>query len=353
MTPKIIYHIFPAHMTHLSPQLIIGFHKMFPNFKQTFIVYGKESEKTIYNEMDKTLGNIKFISNTKDLRKIISKDKHILLHSLIPEICKYTFFHSFSNISVVCWGSGIKLVNFKNYLLYPLKMLLYHSFKYMITLMEPDRMYLKNKYFVKNILNQPYIGEREIELKKYMESRVTLKNQDGIKNIYVGNNSTCIKSYLRIAQNYLCHIRGEFNLQFMLHYDYSSDDKDIIELKDFCDLNYKSYSFNTALLNLKEYVSYIDKCDIYICDEERQTGLAAIYTALRLGKKIYLNGNNYDWVTSLGCVVHHTNELLNISFENLISEDSEDIIKNNQEKISTFENIENKITQWDYILNLI
>lgn len=214
-------------------------------------------------------------------------------------------------------------------------------------------VYLKNKYFVKNIINQPYIGEREIELKRYIENRSVSKGKDRVKNIYIGNNSTCIKSYLRIAQNYLRRFSGEFNLHFMLHYDYRSDDKEIIELKDFCDLNYTSFAFNTDLLNLQEYVAYIDKCDIYICDEERQTGLAAIYTALHLGKKLYLNGNNYEWMTSLGCQVHHTKELLNISLEEFLEEDPEFIIRSNQDIIRNFENIENKIISWNRILNLL
>lgn len=353
MEKKTIYHIFPAHMSHLSPQLISGFHRMFPKFTQIFIVYGKESDSDVYIKMSKNIENITFISNLNDFSKFVSKNKHILLHSLIPDICKYTFIHRYRNVSVVCWGSGIKLVTIKNYILYPLKLLLYHSFKYMISLMEPDRVYLKKKYFVNNLLNQPYIGEREIELKRYIENRKLIKKTDNLKNVYVGNNSTCIKSYLRVAKKYLNHFNEEFNLQFMLHYDYCSEDKDILELKNFCDFNYKSYSFNTDLLNLKEYVSYIDNCDIYICDEERQTGLAAIYTALRLGKKLYLNGNNYDWVTSLGCVVHHTSELLYISFDNFISEESAEILKNNQKKISDFEDIDNKIIQWNDILDLI
>ena len=278
MSEKTIYHIFPAHMTHLSPQLISGFYKMFPNISQMFIVYGKESESDSYKKMRENIENIIFISVAKDLNKFVPKDKHILLHSLIPDICKYTFFHSYRNVSVVCWGSGIKLVSLKNYLLYPLKFLLYHSFKYMITLMEPDLFYLKRKYFIRKIINQPYIGEREIELKTYVETRKVPEKSLRLKNIYVGNNSSCVKSYLRVAQNHLLHLKGGFNLQFMLHYDYSSEDKEIIALKEFCEINYPLYSFNTELLNLKQYVSYIDKCDIYICDEERQTGLAAIYT---------------------------------------------------------------------------
>lgn len=340
-------------MTHLSPQLISGFNKLFPNFAQVFIVYGKESESNTYIKMRNDVEEIIYISNPKDLYKFVSKDKHILLHSLNPDICIYTFFHAYKNVSVVCWGSGIKLVSLKNYLLYPFKFLLYHSFKYMITLMEPDLRYLKRKYFIKNIFNQPYIGEREIELKKYIETRAVKENVEKLKNIYVGNNSSCVKSYLRVAQKHLLHFKGNFNLQFMLHYDYSNDDKDIINLKDFCELNYPSYSFNTKLLNLKEYVLYIDKCDIYICDEERQTGLAAIYTALHLGKKLYLNGNNYDWITSLGCVVHHTNELLSASFEEFIKKDSELIIEKNQNVIKNFENLEEKVTSWTNILNLL
>lgn len=353
MANKVIYHVFPSRMTHLSPQLISAYSKSFKEFKQRFIVYGDESEYEIYKSMSHKVVDIVCISTTKELGKLVSKDDHIILHSLIPDICKYIFFHSYKNVSVVCWGSGIKLVTFKNYLLYPLKFLLYRSFKYMITLMEPDKTYLQEKYFLKKVINQPYIGEREYELDKYMKTRTFVEDSKSLRNVYVGNNSTCINSYLEIAENSLVSYKNDISLQFMFNYDYCQDATSVIRLKRFCDITYPTYSFNTELYGLSEYASYIDKCDIYICGEDRQTGLAAIYTALRLGKKIYLKGNNYDWITSLGCIVHHTNELKKISSDEFLSRDSDSIIENNRKVIENFENIETKIEAWHRILDIV
>lgn len=353
MVGKVIYHVFPARMTHLSPQLISAFYKSFNGFKQIFIIYGNESDFGKYKLLKEVKESIFYVSSKEDFGKLVTRDKHILLHSLIPDICIYTFFHFYKNVSVVCWGSGIKLASFKNYIRYPFKFLLYHSFKQMITLMEPDKIYLQDKYFLRNIINQPYIGEREYELDKYIENRSLDKNAKSLKVVYIGNNSTCINSYLDLAENAISQHKNAINIQFMFNYDYCVDSPLVIKLKSICDLNFPTYSFNTELYNLSDYAGYIDKCDIYVCGEERQTGLAAIYTALRLGKKLYLNGNNYDWITSLGCIVHHTREIANISSDVFLSEDSESSIDHNRKIIERFESIEMKEVAWNKILSLI
>ena len=96
MANKVIYHVFPSRMTHLSPQLISAYSKSFKEFKQRFIVYGDESEYEIYKSMSHKVVDIVCISTTKELGKLVSKDDHIILHSLIPDICKYIFFHSYN-----------------------------------------------------------------------------------------------------------------------------------------------------------------------------------------------------------------------------------------------------------------
>lgn len=353
MAHKVIYHIFPARMTHLSPQLISAYYKSFKDYKQIFIVYGNGIGCELYRQMSDAIDGVIYVSTTREIGNIVSKDKYILLHSLIPDICRYLFFHSYKNVSVVCWGSGIKLVTAKNYILYPLKFILYHWFKYMITLMEPDKIYLQKKYFLKNIINQQYIGEREYELERYMGNRIKIENPSSLRTVFVGNNSSCINSYIAIAEKDLLSFKNDISLQFMLNYDYSKDAPSIVNLNKICELNYPTYSFNTQLYSLNEYASYIDRCDIYICGEDRQTGLAAIYTALRLGKKVFLSGNNYDWITSLGCIVHHISELSKISSEEFLSRESDIVIQNNFNVIANFENVEKKIVAWNSIFALI
>lgn len=348
-----IYHIFPSHMTHLSPQLISVFYKQFSQFKQSFIVFGKDCNSTVYEELGNKVENIYLVNNIGGLTKIVSRDSHILLHSLIPEVCKCFYLHKYSNISVVCWGSGIKMVSLKNYIMYPLKFLLYHSFKNMITLMEPDQLYLQKKYRICNTINQPYLGEREFELQKYIDHRDNSVSREGSNVVFVGNNSTCIKSYIKIAQKKLWRFKDDIDLHFMFHYDYNVQNLGILELKKVCNNNYPNYTFNTELYNLYDYAKYLDNCNIYICDEIRQTGLAAIYTLLKLGKKLYLNGNNYNWVTSLGCKVHHTDELTQSSISDFLTPDSISIIQNNYKCIASFECVENKIIGWNNVLKLI
>ena len=342
-------------MTHLSPQLIRTFNSLFNNFDHHFIIYlhkGDSAEK--YQDLlDNKKFNISIINKTSELKHLINKKDSVLLHSLMPEVSLYLISHFYSKVSVVCWGSGIKLVNLKNYILYPVKLLIYHSYRYMITLMEPDKNYLKKVYFIKNILNQPYIGEREKVLSEYLKEREFAANDRTAPNnlIYIGNNSSCKESYLFLAKNYLSRIGDELNVQFMLHYDYDPNDSIYSEIENICKDRFKSFSFNTNFYNLYEYARYIDKCQVYICGESRQTGLGAIYTAIRLGKKIYLNGNNYDWIISLGCKIHHINELRHVTINQLLEPENMDIIINNSKIIDRLESFENKIKGWNRALS--
>ena len=56
----------------------------------------------------------------------------------------------------------------------------------------------------------------------------------------------------------------------------------------------------------------MNKCDIYICGNEEQTGLGAINVCLQLGKKIFINGKNLKWIKgNYKAVVFDTEEIKN------------------------------------------
>lgn len=345
-----VNHIFPAHMPHLSVQLIRTFYTQFQSIPQRFIVYGESSDFGPYGVLN-GLNSIEmvFVDNVSSFKSLLNKSDSILLHSLTPSCCIYFSSHFYKNVTVVCWGSGIKLKTIKNYLLYPLKFYLYHSFKGMITLMEPDMHYLKKTYFVKDVVNQPYIGERELALDEYVKKDARIRISE-TPVVYVGNNSSCINSFITLASEYLSTICQTVDLQFMFHYDVRYDDPLFVTLNSICKKTYIKYTFNTQTLSLNDYIGYIDCCDIYICGEDRQTGLAAIYTALRLGKKLYLNGNNYEWVKKIGCYAHHISELLNETRDSFLEPDSNEIRDNNISKITDFESFNKKKDSWSRIL---
>jgi hypothetical protein len=95
----------------------------------------------------------------------------------------------------------------------------------------------------------------------------------------------------------------------------------------------------------------MDKCDIYICDVKKQTGLGAIYTCLRLGKKLFLSGINYDWMKSLGCIVFDTGEIDQMEKEVFLQEISYEEKLNNYNIINSHLNLNRILNEWDVFLN--
>lgn len=349
---KTIYHIFPAHMFHLSAQIIKAFSTQLMMFNHAFIVYSaSEKEKDVYLELSKVINySLMILQSPSEVRAYLKKNDNILVHSLIPPVTRTLILHHYKNVSVVCWGSGIKLNSFRNYLLYPIKFLLYHSFKNMITLMTPDADYLKKYYLIRNVHNQPYIGERELELERYLEKRVQSKSNKK-PCIFIGNNHSCLTSYLDITRHYMLRLGNRGKICYMLNYDLDTNLPEYKELIEVCTKNNIIYEIDQQIYNLYEYAAYIDRCDIYICGEMRQTGLAAIYTALRLKKKIYLNGNNYNWIKQIGCYTHHINELKENNVDDLLRPEEESILESNYKIIKQFESLELKKNGWFHILD--
>jgi len=79
----------------------------------------------------------------------------------------------------------------------------------------------------------------------------------------------------------------------------------------------------------KEYERIFQQYSVYICGIERQGGIGASYRALMYGLKLYLNGMTYTYLKKQGYVVHHIDELKEISsLDELFDYSTEDQMKN-------------------------
>lgn len=345
-----IYHIFSANRVHLVPQILKSFYLLIKNTNHVFLLLidSDFTDYRCYNEIKSNYNEIQlfYVTNFKQLRNIIHEKKSaILFHSLMPSYILKLICYHYVNINVVFWGSGIHILNAKNYFLYPLKYLLYHRFRSIVALMESDKIALKKNFLLKRIYLLPYIGERELLIRK-----ITLpaKREDEIV-VYVGNNSSCISSYCYIAQNILKKWSDWIHVEFMLNYNLSIND-DFRKLQLICN-DYKKAVLNTTFYNLKDYILYMNKCTHYLCNEHSQTGLGAIYTCLQLGKKIFLTGANYDWISSLGCKIYRIEEINSMSYEEFAKPLSDDIIHHNIEIMKKFEDLDAKVNDWNSYLS--
>lgn len=350
---KRIYHIFVANRVHLTPQILKSFFLNSTGFNHIFLLWRCSKEnKIIYDSIIKDEGLIQcfYIDKVSDIKKYVNeKNTAIILHSIIKECCIYLFLRNYTNVSLVYWGSGMKNETLKNKILYPWKKMLYNFFRYNIVLMDPDKESLQNIFHLNNIFVLPYMGERERLVGEYLKS-----HERPIINdlVYIGNNFSCLNSYFYLVKSVLFPFRKQINVQFMMHYDVVYNDT-YKQLVSFCQKEYSNWRINEELYDLQSYIRYMDMCSIYVCAEDRQTGLGAIYTCLRLGKKIYIYGKNYDWIKSLGCVVFNVKDIEFQDFNVFVSPLSEQQKEHNRAIIERLESSNEYMDNWNNFFSII
>lgn len=318
-----IYHLFYANRYHLSPNIIDAILSCSIKKHYFLLVGDDDTNWDVYSEIFLKYNFKKFIFSKllSELFISVPKEAPILLHGDSYKWMIYLIFKQFRNINWICWGSGTKLNRtVKSYLSYPIKYLIYHRLSSIVTLMTPDRESLVDCFRLKKIETISYYGKRNTTLDSWIENARPKKETKQYVSIYLGNNTTCIKSYISIIKTYLNRFSNKkIVIRCMLHYDLDKNQTYYNLIKTGKEIFQEQFHLDTDLYNIDEYFQYMNKCDVYICGVDRQTGLGAINACLRLGKKMYLSGNNYNWVTSFGAKVFHIEDLEHTSFENFIA----------------------------------
>lgn len=307
-----VVHIFTAGRYHLVPSIASGFVTTYmSDAKHIIILCGnKNLNKKRYDDMFSELNfsDYSFCQSFFSYLRLIYKYRKnsILFHEGHYHWYLIAIFLGCKNIHWVCWGSGARIFNnVRSYLSTPIKKYIYKKFKSIITLMEPDRISIIRDFGVlpTKIQTISYASST----KKADRNRINLlcrelANSDRIKTdkpvVLLGNNSTCIKSYINMLYC-LQQYHGKIKVQCMLHYSLTKDKtyNRLIEIgKSIFGDDFRS---NEEFYDDREsYVRYMNKCDVYICGVEKQTGLGAINTCLKLGKKIYITGKNLEWIVN-------------------------------------------------------
>lgn len=298
-----IYHILPASVFHLTPKIV---ERLSLNTldSQRFIVIGNSSFDYIAFKSENNL-NLEIFDSCKSFVDFFEPNKEdlIFLHGDSYKRMFFFLVRLYKNIHWVCWGSGTKVnKSIKSIVSYFVKLVLYRLLKGCICLSIKDLEDLKHYFFIKNSVLMNYPIDINFQPQKIEYST---REKDVI---YFGNNPAClianIKLLPKIPNSY------EYNILFMLNYCLDGYTKQLEKLKQISkDCYENSIIIYTNFLNLNDYYDFMDQCTVYICNETTQSGLGAIFTCIKLGKKLYLNGNNYDYITSLGIHVNHVNEL--------------------------------------------
>ena len=372
---KIIYHIFKAdtffHSIDIIDStiskskfhhyfLIVGincknrsvFDKLFTakDYKDYKYFYDSDEnincEKPIVQKLYNIVGN--YIKKYElDILKYICKNnlKILILHSNYSTLFYLILsFYWRLNKNWYCWGSIFNKNKsiFRKILLTAIYMRIYKSFNNIICTMEPDCIQLKTEFNVKNVHYLPYLNINTIET-SYLE--IDKKTNDRIK-IVLGNSGQCLESYYQLIEMLKRFINKDITIDCLLNYGGS-------EFRNIDFINYSKTIYgrkikaHTSILAKDDYVKLMKEFDIYISSVTTQSGLGAIYLMLKLGKKVFLAGSNYQHIKNLGAIVFHSDTISELSFDVFSTPLTINEKRNNYEIINNLKNCEILSIRWE------
>ena len=317
-----IVHIFTAKRYHLVPKISKGFVTTYSECaKQHIILNGDTTlDVNMYHRLFSDL-NFKDYTIIRSKAELTSSLRKFRKCQILFHAGKYTDFLiallvGCKRIDWVCWGGDASIPKNKSSIIStPLRKFLYGRFNRIITLMDEDRESIIHDYHVEpsKITTIPYAsGGRQTKYDHFYDHQILIHEACREKPlVLLGNSPHCIRKYIEIIP-LLSPFAGKIRVQCMNHYSLikGEDYHKLINLGN----TYFGGDFhsNEEFYNYDDYIHYMNKCDIYICGNEEQTGLGAINVCLQLGKKIFINGKNLKWIKgNYKAVVFDTEEIKN------------------------------------------
>lgn len=327
-----IVHIFTAERYHLVPSISKGFATVYSNDAENlFILYGNaQLDRQLYINLFSQVGfrNFVFCHTFWQLVKLIFRyrKRALLFHAGNYSWHLVALLLGSRNVNWVCWGGGTSISKSKRSRLGALlKKYMFNNYRSIVTLMEPERKMLIDNFGV---------NPNKIHTISYASTNVNETVSDlfckelssqGSNNsdkpvVLLGNSHYWISSYIDMLQR-LKKYQGKIKVQCMLNYDFEKGEKYNMLISLGKSIFGDDFKTNEEFYSVrKDYINYMNSCDIYICSVEKQTGLGAISTCLRLGKKIYITGNNFEWVRQEYKSIVFPTDIINekLSFEEFV-----------------------------------
>lgn len=318
-----IVHTFRLTSFHLNKSLIRAFNEISTNNSAIvpyFLIYGTYIETEVKKHLDlfDQLGitNYYFSHSIKELYQFAKENKNLsfLLHGM-TYACMCTLIISGVKLNWVCWGAGasVNWRNWKSILFTPFKILIYHRFHTIITLMAGDKITLEHDFLLKGVKVLPYFAYNAVHFKDKFIKLNRNKDHKSKLAVLLGNSAHCIDTYYELLDK-LSRFKGLITVNCMMQYP-RIDNRILLDLKEKGEALFGRDSFflDTEMLETEAYFAYMAKFDIYICGTLEQSGLGAANTCIILGKKVYLTGKNLDWMRSCGLFVCDVKSIENSS----------------------------------------
>lgn len=334
-----IIHLLTANRVHICVDIMKIFYSKYKDLQQLFVIIGANSTTiNVYQyAIDECkIPNYVYVNSFEDITRNKNQwaNKLILTHGLTYIECVRLCKIGFNNVHWICWGDGTKpSMGVLGKLFRPIKANRLKKIKGIVTLMQPDMDYLKHNYGLDNVICLPYhsfVNEENIPLCDALNT--TIHN-----NILLGNNSGCIDDYINnldLLENY----KTKVNVACLLNYSLKKDERYYSLRKKGHDYFGERFTIIEKLMSQSEYIQFLKNYDVYICGKQNQTGLGAIYRMLASGKKIFINGKNYEWVKEIGCEISNVSEIEGLEYDKFIEPLPTNIKKENHDKIIHFIN---------------
>lgn len=327
-----IVHVFIGNRYHLVPIISEG---ILTHYSQDanhfFVLFGNsdlDEQKYVTLFSQHHFSNYVFCYSLIEFSKIIwtYRNNSILFHSGSYSWFTVANLLRAKKLHWICWGAGssINRKNIKSILMTPLKRWLYNNFQSIIVLMDDDKKTIVEDFHVcpKKVSVMSYSSnEGKSPYDELIQKLLIEEKEQNLKPlVLLGNSPRCFSSYFEMLPR-LAQYKGKIRVQCMNHYSLVRNEEynRLISLgKSIFGEDFRS---NEEFYNFEDYIQYMNLCDIYICSVDRQSGLGAATNCLRLGKKIFVHGKNYNWLkVHLNCVIFDTDQITpSLSYEDFIS----------------------------------
>ena len=211
----------------------------------------------------------------------------------------------FANVSWVCWNWRTPV---RPPLLTP-RGIHYHIKRYamrghrsIVCLMSPDSEEVKEYTALSadKICTMPYPSAISAPRDVRHELETPIR-------ILLGNNAYLLTLYPKIVD-----ALGEAGVpvEVCIMVPYGANDAAVSDFKkNLSPAGNVHISYWSDMVSADEYLERLATFDYYVCPAVQQSGLGAIYRAMRLGAVCFLDGANYEWIKSSGGIVFHISEL--------------------------------------------
>ncbi len=173
--------------------------------------------------------------------------------------------------------------------------------------------------------------------------------KEKLNNVIIGNNAGSLNNHIDII-NIIKRVESKSNFEFNLFFSYGNEPVYAEKLKKSL-TEMKNVKLLVDFYDKEAFESIYEKSAALVINSYRQNALGNIFTAIKVGCKIYLNsrGTTYKWLIAEGFIISEIEELeADLKIENIRL-----TLEEQQHNIDCFISVLDAYTASDFLNNVI